>query len=164
MDLRKGCTWQVFSASCTQRVHTCVQLCAVQCASMIAACTPPLQIREHGMCVAVCCVCSACMHAPHLGEREEDTTSAGSHGGNCGGQQSLGEHEGVGKAQRGLAEGRHDRICDAVAQTRLDEATSQPVGDGDEPAANTQSEKARWVLYVRLLASTPPTKGCQQAR
>ena len=61
--------------------------------------------------------------------------AGGAYGWDGRGQQGLSKDQAVGEPQRGLAKGRHDGVCDAVAQARLDEASREPVGDSDEPSA-----------------------------
>lgn len=79
----------------------------------------------------------------YLGQGVEDATSTGSHGGDGRGQQGLSKHQGVGESQGGLAEGSHNSVGDAVAQAGLDEATGQPVGDGDQPTARQRLRLSR---------------------
>lgn len=71
--------------------------------------------------------------AQRLGEGQEDAARARGEGGDGGRQDGLGEHQGVGQAQRGFAEQRDDVVRDAVTQSGLDEAASEEEGEGDEP-------------------------------
>lgn len=79
----------------------------------------------------------AAREAEGLGEGEEDAARARGDAGDRGREKALGGDEGVGEAERGLAEGAHDVVRDAVAEARLDEAAREPEGDGDEPPAGS---------------------------
>ena len=70
-------------------------------------------------------------------------------------------HQTVDQAQGGLAEGGHDAVGNAVAQSRLDEATSQEVGDCDQPAAepNNSSKVSETVKHVAAESTTEMTGG-----
>lgn len=48
---------------------------------------------------------------------------------------SLIAHQAVDETQGGLSEGGHDGVGDAVAESRLDEATREEVGNSNQPTA-----------------------------
>ncbi len=84
-------------------------------------------------------------------------TRTSGHRGDGRGKQRLREHQRVRQTQGRLAQGTHDGVGNTVAQTRLDEAASQEVGDGDQPpsvarfegkgGARLRMKHPRWVPY-----------------